>query len=131
LLPGLIDLSDMGRRTSLSFGSSVVSLMALVSDFGERERVDVYPNDDVDTRTDRTFGSLVLGPDDVMETTRYSAPELIERDEQGRLVFDENADWWSLGVILRELSYGEGCSDFGELDGLNGDDDFKDFLCQV
>ncbi|KAJ3552348.1 hypothetical protein NP233_g12903 [Leucocoprinus birnbaumii] len=127
LLPSLVDLPEIGSdttRTDLSFGSSVISLIALDSNFGGRAQVD-------DDCGNPVFGSMVLGPDDEMQTTRYSAPELQERDEQGRLIFNERVDWWSLGVVLYELGYGDSDSGSHELRQQRQIEDFQDFLLQL
>ncbi|KAF5350490.1 hypothetical protein D9756_008687 [Leucocoprinus leucothites] len=129
LLPGLVDLSDVGSalaRTSLGFDSSVISLTALEFDSGERERVDKDAEGD-----NGVFGSMILGLNDMMEITRYSAPELLERDEQGRIVLDEKVDWWSLGVVMRELGYGELNSDREVSYCCREEKDFQDFLFQL
>ncbi|KAI0705466.1 kinase-like domain-containing protein, partial [Earliella scabrosa] len=62
------------------------------------------------TSTDR-YGPIVLGADDqVSYTRRYAAPELLEAPPgmEGRniLVFDERVDYYSLGIMLRELALG-------------------------
>ena len=57
------------------------------------------------------FGPVVLRADDqVSYTRRYAAPELLEAppgmEGQSVLVYDERVDYYSLGVVLRELAYG-------------------------
>ena len=68
------------------------------------------------TSTDR-YGPIVLGADDqVSYTRRYAAPELLEAPPgmEGRniLVFDERVDYYSLGIMLRELALGAASEDF-------------------
>ncbi|KXN88434.1 Internal alternative NAD(P)H-ubiquinone oxidoreductase A2, mitochondrial [Leucoagaricus sp. SymC.cos] len=131
LLPGIADLSDFGDKTTrscLSFGSSVVSLMALVSEFGEREPLDAVDDLNDETTDLRTFGSMVLELEIPIKTTRYSAPELVERDEQERLIFDEKVDWWSMGLILHELGCGETSPD---VEMQEEEIDFRDFTRQL
>ena len=65
-----------------------------------------YPPSCID-QDSRTFGSIVLQPEDTVTCTPlYAAPELLERKENGILIYDERADWWSLGVSLYELTTG-------------------------
>ncbi|KDR77248.1 hypothetical protein GALMADRAFT_35068, partial [Galerina marginata CBS 339.88] len=53
------------------------------------------------------FGYIVLQPDDVVTLTpAYAAPELLERNDEGLLVYDERIDWWSLGLMLYEVRTG-------------------------
>ena len=53
------------------------------------------------------FKSIVLRPEDtVIFTPLYAAPELLERKGNGLLIYDERADWWSLGISLYEITTG-------------------------
>ncbi|KAI0772955.1 kinase-like domain-containing protein [Trametes elegans] len=66
------------------------------------------------------YGQIVLGPDDqVSFTRRYAAPELLgvhahpgpaghgHGHDDGVLVYDHRVDYYSFGVMLRELALGE------------------------
>ena len=54
-----------------------------------------------------TYGSIVLQPEDTLFfTPLYAAPELLERKKNGLLIYDERADWWSLGISLYEITTG-------------------------
>ena len=54
-----------------------------------------------------TYGSIVLQPQDTVTfTPLYAAPELLERKENGLLIYDERVDWWSLGISLYEITTG-------------------------
>ncbi|CDO70071.1 hypothetical protein BN946_scf184601.g24 [Trametes cinnabarina] len=65
------------------------------------------------------YGPIVLGADDqVSFTRRYAAPELLGAhaprrgvdwyyQDQDLLVYDERVDFYSLGIMLRELALGE------------------------
>ena len=97
------------------------------------------------------FGSIVLNADDqVSYTRRYAAPELLQAPPgmEGRsiLVYDERVDFYSLGIMLRELALGavdeDFRSDFGERwecasdgakreEGPEVDDAFVDFTNRV
>ena len=77
------------------------------------------------------YGCIVLQPEDTVTfTPLYAAPELLERKANGLLIYDERADWWSLGVSLYELATGgipfHNSSDAGSIgkgrrsDGENG-----------
>jgi serine/threonine protein kinase len=53
------------------------------------------------------YESIVLQPEDTVTfTPLYAAPELLERKEKGLLIYDERADWWSLGISLYEITTG-------------------------
>ena len=53
------------------------------------------------------YKSIVLQPEDtVIFTPLYAAPELLERKGNGLLIYDERADWWSLGISLYEITTG-------------------------
>ncbi|KIY70258.1 kinase-like protein [Cylindrobasidium torrendii FP15055 ss-10] len=56
-------------------------------------------------------GKVFFGATDVVAfTPLYAAPELVYRDcagHGGRVVIDSSVDWWSLGVVLFELTTGE------------------------
>ena len=62
----------------------------------------------VDEDDDTTiFKPIVLQPEDtVIFTPLYAAPELLERKGNGLLIYDERADWWSLGISLYEITTG-------------------------
>lgn len=119
------------------------------------------PQDDLRPCASR-YGPIVLGPDDqVSFTRRYAAPELLGVHAQAGLdahghvhgsgssilVYDERVDFYSLGVMLRELAQGEvadgasaqrqdaweRASDGQQLreDGVRLDPDFEDFTGEV
>ncbi|KAF8153137.1 kinase-like domain-containing protein [Crassisporium funariophilum] len=93
------------------------------------------------TSKDAIYGCIVLQPEDTVTfTPLYAAPELMERNGNGLLEYDERVDWWSLGVSLYEVvtggipfqvsdetaslgqgrrREGEGSLDFYLLDALN------------
>ena len=53
------------------------------------------------------YRSIILQPEDTVAfTPLYAAPELLERKENGLLIYDERADWWSLGISLYEITTG-------------------------
>ena len=50
------------------------------------------------------YRSIILRPEDTVAfSPLYAAPELLEKKENGLLIFDERADWWSLGISLYEI----------------------------
>ncbi|EIW53280.1 kinase-like protein, partial [Trametes versicolor FP-101664 SS1] len=139
---------------------------AVITDFGSSQRMPGLPEmnptlDDLRLCASR-YGPIVLGPDDqVSFTRRYAAPELLGVHAQAGLdahghvhgsgssilVYDERVDFYSLGVMLRELAQGE-AADGGSAqrqdawerasdgqqareNGVRVDPDFEDFTGEV
>jgi serine/threonine protein kinase len=99
------DLSELGSVNSRSN-----AIMDLSSDF--------------DCEAGR-FGTITLDSKAIV-TSKYAPPELLEPDDQGRIVFDTKADWWGLGSVLLELAYSTEDQSI-----LPGEGDFVDFLHRV
>jgi serine/threonine protein kinase len=78
------------------------------------------------------FGSLVIGPDDVITfTPRYAAPELLQHNEDGLIIYDERVDWWGLGLTLSELAYGDIDTDLNSQPKAGVTSKLNQFLSQV
>jgi serine/threonine protein kinase len=71
------------------------------------------------------FGTMTLDSTAIV-TSKYAAPELLEPDDQGRIVFDTKVDWWSLGFLLLELAYS-----IEDRNMVPDEGDFTEFLHQV
>ena len=94
-------------------------------------------------KTQVTFGPIVLHANDqVSYTERYAAPELLQAppEMEGRsiLVYDERVDFYSLGIMLRELASGKAVASnvdrwdcasdrAGQRNSLEVDPEFIDF----
>ncbi|KAH9903309.1 kinase-like domain-containing protein [Cubamyces lactineus] len=125
--PANILISTDGHAVISDFGSS--RLMPRLQEMNA-DRLSYHANDPdffsdmhfgVPSKTrSMHFGPIVLGPDDqVSFTRRYAAPELlgahapVEHSTHGFtqdrdvLVYDERVDFYSLGVMLRELAMGD------------------------
>lgn len=64
------------------------------------------------------YSAIVLAPEkSVSFTPQYAAPELLETRHgflpDGTLMYDERVDYWSLGVMLRELASGDPPEQYG------------------
>jgi serine/threonine protein kinase len=55
----------------------------------------------------RDGSPVVLSPTDIVTFTPfYAAPEILHRDDDNLVVFDEAIDWYSFGITLYELAFG-------------------------
>ncbi|KAI0332184.1 kinase-like protein [Cubamyces sp. BRFM 1775] len=122
--PANILISADGHAVITDFGSS--RLMPRLPEMNA-DRFSSYANDpdflsdlqpDLHSKTCPVrYGPIVLGPDDqVSFTRRYAAPELLGAhapiahgvsQDRDVLVYDERVDFYSLGVMLRELAIGD------------------------
>ena len=104
--PANIMISEGGHAAIGEFGAA--SALPVPDQSGGDPFERPCPPSCVDKDSDgATHGSIVLQPEDsVTFTPLYAAPELFERNEDGLLIYDKCADWWSLGVSLYELTTG-------------------------
>lgn len=91
---GHIVISDFGAASKLPPRNPTLFHASLASTSGRS----CTPNE---------YGPIVLQPDDFITfTPMYAAPELRHRNQTGLVVYDSRADWWSLGILIRELITG-------------------------
>lgn len=77
---------------------------AVIGDFGAAKELPLCGNT---PERAAKYGSIVLQHEDLITfTPLYAAPELRERTVEGLVVYNECADWWSLGILLYELVTG-------------------------
>ncbi|KAF9564050.1 kinase-like protein [Agrocybe pediades] len=101
-------LGDFGASRMLPAPNGLPKCMSLI-DRLHVSSSECEPYHSIDTHEDKgpKFGRVVLQPNDNLTLTPfYAAPELLERDRDAQLEYDEKVDWWSLGLTLYEMVVG-------------------------
>jgi len=102
--PANVMISEGGHAVIGDFGAA--SALPILGQPGGDPFERLCPSSCVD-KDGATYGSIILQSEDTVTfTPLYAAPELLERKENGFLIYDERADWWSVGVSLYEITTG-------------------------